>query len=132
MLMALAAHGGCTVGTEDMPPLCPTGLPAVRRIVIERAGYRAYREDGDRVACATFKPTATQVKRFFATAKTVDQGAADATLDRSPCQASGTITFVDGSKGRWTIEQLRVGMLTRGRTRTLLFCKACRTRPFIW
>ncbi len=132
LLAALAAHGACTVGTEQVPPLCASRLPAIRTLVVSRVGHRAYAEDGDRISCGSFRPSAAQVRRFLMTAKRVDPVAADATLDRSPCQASGTITFTDGSRGRWTIEQLRVGTLIRGRSRLLLFCADCRTLPFRW
>lgn len=131
-LALAAAHSGCTRGSESEPPLCPARLPAIRSLTVDRTGVRAYPEP-DTPSCAGFRPSAAQVRRFLAAAGTTDAQSADATLDRSPCQASGRVTFADGRSGRWTIEQLRVGTLTLpGRPPLLLYCRGCRERPFAW
>ena len=130
---ALAAHDGCTRGTEEVPPLCPTHLSAIRSITIEQTGVREYQEPDGPVSCAGFRPTRAQVRRFLTQARTTDAQSADATLDRSPCQTQGRVRYTDGRVANWTIEQLRVGTLNfAGRPPMLIYCSGCRERPFVW
>lgn len=130
---ALGGASGCTPGSEYEPPLCPTRLPAIRSLTIERTGQRAYAEpDGPR-SCRAFRPSQAQVRRFLTRAGTTDAASADATLDRSPCQASGRVRFADGRTARWSVEMFRVGTLRfAGRPPMLLYCRGCRERPFAW
>ncbi len=131
-LLASAA-ARCTPGSEYEPPLCPTHLPAVAAIAIDRTGAQAYREPDGPASCSSFRPTPGQIKTFLAQAGSVEPQAADATLDRSPCYASGQVRFADGRIARWTVEQLRVGTLSLpGRPQMLLYCRGCRARPFKW
>ncbi len=133
-LVALAsATTACTPGSEYEPPVCPIRLPAIAALAIERTGAQAYREPGGPASCSSFRPTSDQIKAFLAKAGSVDPQAADATLDRSPCFASGRVRFADGRVARWRAEQLRVGTLAfPGRAEMLLYCRTCRAKPFRW
>ncbi len=129
---ALASATSCTKGSEFEPPLCPTHLPPIAALTIERVGARAYPETDGQPPCARFRPSRAQIVKFLTSARTTDPQSADATLDRSPCYASGTARFANGSVGRWRVEQLRAGTLDLPRRETmLLYCKECRERPFI-
>lgn len=130
-ILALAAH--CTSGSEYEPPVCSTHLPVVVSIAIDRTGARAYQEADGPASCVSFRPTLGQIKDFVSQAGVVNPQAADATLDRSPCYASGRLRFADGRVAQWHVEQLRVGKLSiAGHPEMLLYCRACRTKPFSW
>lgn len=130
--MALASASGCTKGSEYEPPLCPAHLSTIAALTVERIGARAYLETDGQPPCTRFRPSRAQIVHFLTNARTTDAQSADATLDRSPCYASGTAHFTNGSTGRWRIEQLGVGMLDLpGRETMLLYCKSCRVTPFI-
>ena len=130
MAMALSA-GQCTKGTEFEPPLCPTHFPAIVGLSIERTAGMRYHEEGGPRTCRDFRPSAAQVRRFLSTAGTTDAESADATLDRSPCYASGRVTFSNGRSARWTIEQYGVGTLDwPSGKQVLLYCDRCRQPPF--
>jgi len=133
ILAALVAQIGCTPGTENEPPLCPTRLPAIRSITIEETGVRLYPDPDGPASCAGFRPTRAQVRRYLMRALTTDAMSAHATLDRSPCQANGRVRLADGRVARWTIELYRVGRLDfPGQPSMLLYCPQCRERPFVW
>jgi hypothetical protein len=132
LLMALAAPPGCTEATEDVPPMCPSRLPAIKAISIERTGRADTRAEDEALECGKFRPTTAEVRGFLRYAGRVDPRAADATLDRSPCFAAGKVAFMDGSVGAFRIEQYRVGTLRIGKRELLLFCEACQCEPFIW
>lgn len=99
--------------------------------MIEHNGIKAYEEAPYNLDCSKFQLTQEQVRQFLSKARQTDPQAADATLDRSPCRASGRVLFVDGSVGTWEIEQLRVGTLSLpDGSEMMLFCRRCRG-PFI-
>lgn len=125
LAMALANVTGCSKGTEFVPPLCPAHLPRVVSVAVERLGARAYPETAGEPPCAGFRPSRGQIIGYLSRARTTDAQSADATLDRSPCHASGSVGFSDGSRGHWQIERLGVGtLLLRGRV-LLLYCREC-------
>ena len=132
ILSLLLTTAGCSAGTEQTPPLCPTGLPAIRSVTIEQSGYAAtpVREPG--LDCATFRPSAAQIRAYLGKAKRVpDYQSADATIDMVPCKARGTVRFADGRRGRWEVEQARFGNITvAGRPKMLLYTAARLGFPF--
>ncbi|WP_175688807.1 hypothetical protein [Burkholderia anthina] len=75
----------------------------VRTVTIERSGQASNTNDlSARDACRKFVPTAMQVKRFFSRAAPID-GKFVAHDYYSPCHVDGTVSFPDGSSGRWRI-----------------------------
>ena len=132
ILSLLLAATGCSAGTEQMPPLCPTGLPAIHSLTVERSGYAASPSGDPRPNCSAFRPTPAQVRAYLMKAKRVpDFQAADATIDMVPCRARGTVTFADGRRGRWEVEQARFGnIVVVGRSKMLLYTTARLGRPF--
>lgn len=45
-----------------------------------------------------------------------------ATIDMVPCRARGTVTFTNGRRGRWEVEQARFGnLVVEGRPKILLY-----------
>lgn len=129
----LLAGAGCSTGTEQIPPLCPTGLPAIRSVTVERLGYSAGKVRDPAFRCADFRPSATQIRRYLEKARRVpDYQSADATIDMVPCRARGTVRFADGRTGRWEVEQARFGNITvTGRPKMLLYTIARLGRPFL-
>jgi hypothetical protein len=129
----LLTAAGCTAGTEYTPPLCPTGLPAIRSITIERSGYAAGPVGDPSIRCSTFRPTPAQVRAYLTKARRVpDFRSADATIDMVPCRARGSVTFANGRRGKWEVEQARFGnIVVPGRSKMLLYTVARLGRPFI-
>lgn len=132
ILPLLMAAAGCTAGTEQTPPLCRTGLPAIRSVAVVRSGYAAGPVTDPALRCSDFRPTAAQVRTYLTRAKRVpDFQSADATIDMVPCRARGTVRFADGRRGQWEVEQARFGNVTvSGRSKMLLYTTAKLGRPF--
>ncbi len=133
ILSLLMAAAGCTAGTELTPPLCPTGLPAIRSVAVTRSGYAVGPVTDPSMRCSTFRPTAAQVRAYLTRAKRVpDLQSADAAIDMVPCRARGTVRFADGRRGQWEVEQARFGNVTvAGRPKVLLYTTARLGRPFL-
>lgn len=133
ILPLLVAVAGCIAGTELTPPLCPTGLPAIRSVAVVRSGYAVGPVTDPSLRCSTFRPTAAQVRAYLTRARRVpDFPSADATIDMVPCRARGTVRFADGRRGRWEVEQARFGNITMaGRPKMLLYTPARLGRPFL-
>jgi hypothetical protein len=137
-ILALLIGGGippaqsCTAGSEFEPPVCAAQLPGIRSVVITANGITAW-TDSEEANCATFKLSDRQVRTYLTHAGKVDAQAAHHTLSESPCQATGTVRFTDGSSGTWWIDRYRRGGLTRpGQPDMMLYCPRCRTKPFAW
>lgn len=123
----------CTLGSEFVPPLCVTALPRISQLTIEENAAKSPAEVDSSVSCADFSIKDKQVRRYFAKAKATNVNDAHHTLDWSPCYASGKIVFSDGRRGRWSIDQYRVGSLVIGdEAEIVLFCPACKFKPFLW
>ena len=126
------AKGDCTSGSEFEPALCPLRLPRIGQIIV-RQGRDVLSEAGPAANCAAFRPTPQQVRRYMTHAKAVGDTDAHHILDRSPCFAAGELVFNDGRRAEWYIEEFRAGTLKIGDGDTeLVYCQACRFRPFRW
>lgn len=132
VLAMLLAASGCSAGTEQTPPLCPTGLPAIRNVIVARSGYATTPVSDPTLRCSKFRPTASQIRAYLQKAKRVpDLQSADATIDMVPCRARGTVTFANGSRGRWEVEQARFGnIVVTGHPKILLYTNVPLGRPF--
>ena len=137
MILCGAAAGaraeyGCTAGSEFEPRLCPLNLPRIGQITVRQNGGITSKA-GPAANCAAFRLTQQQVRRFLTQAMAVHVNDAHYTLDRSRCFAAGELMFTDGRRGEWFIEQFRVGNVKIGAADAqLVYCPACRVRPFRW
>lgn len=122
----------CTPASEFQPAVCPTGLPKIRSVTIATNAATAY-ADADEPKCDSFRLDPKIVTGYLTRAGKVDPQEAHHTLDVSPCHATGTVRFGDGSSGEWRIDRYRVGHLTRkGQPDLMLFCPDCKAKPFAW
>jgi len=132
LLALLASPGPCSVGSEFMPPLCPTGLPPVASVRITAQGVTRWQETNLPPDCPRFHLNEAQAKRFFRHARRAEARDVHYTLSESPCVVRGNIVFSDGSRGNWQIDSLAVGWLDRPRhPRLTLYCRSCRSAPWM-
>lgn len=130
-VLGCSAHERCTKATEFMPALCPLHLPEIVDVRIEQNGVKADAAKDDPADCTRFKVDGQVVRHFFESARKVDANDAHHTLDWSPCYASGTLTFADGRKAHWDINELRTGDFDLGTgARQFVYCQTCRAKPF--
>ncbi|MGU7782423.1 hypothetical protein [Burkholderia sp. PU8-34] len=84
----------------------------VSAVTIEETGQSSDANDALTMeACKQFAPTPAQLKRFFSRAVPID-GKFVAHDYYSPCQARGTVSFPDGSSGKWRIYSSGTASLT--------------------
>lgn len=135
LLLAMAATSStaesCTSGSEFEPPLCPLHLPRITKVTIVKNAAGSPSE-GDGVAtCDGFRISEMQVRRYLAKAKTTTSRDAHATLDWSPCHATGSVEFSNGRTGQWDINLSRAGSISiDGAENIVLYCPKCRFKPF--
>lgn len=67
------------------------------------------RAEYEKEGCKTFNPTKEQLVHYFSKAKESDSNSQWIHEYYSPCVASGTITFNDGSSGEWRIHSSGLG-----------------------
>lgn len=126
-MLLIAAQTGCT-RTHDPDPafrvtICPLKLPPIRTLSIDQNGDHGQSLAGTK---CTFRLNPTLVRRYLKRGGTVTGSEVDGALLNSPCKASGTITFTNGRKAKWSIESLGVGSIALG-TGELIFtyCPNC-------
>ncbi len=130
--LILWAMTGCTPGGEFEPRLCPTRLLRVAAVQVERAGIARWPETYGEPRCAGFRPTPADIRWFLAHAGSADPYEVHMTLPESPCVARGRVRFAGGGGGRWQVDPAGNGVLDRpGRPRITLYCRRCRSRPWI-
>lgn len=121
----------CSPPAEFQPALCPLRLPAISSIRIEENGAKSPAEEETALDCSSFRLTPRAVRRYLTRARTANEDDAHHTLDWSPCYASGTVAFVDGRSGRWSVTQSGIGSLViEGGASWFLYCPSCRHSPF--
>lgn len=121
----------CSPPTEFQPALCPLHLPTISSIRIKENGAKSPAEGDAALDCSSFRLTPKAVRRYLTRARTANEDDARHTLDWSPCYASGTVAFVDGRSGRWSITQSGIGSLAvEGGPSWFLYCPGCRSDPF--
>lgn len=131
LAVMLWAMTGCTPGGEFEPRLCPTRLPTVTAVQIERDGIARWQETDGEPRCAGFRPTPADIRRFLAHAGSADPHDVHMTLPESPCVTRGRVRFVGGGSGRWQVDRAGNGLIDRpGRARITLYCRRCRSRPW--
>lgn len=124
----------CTEATEYVPVLCPTGLPGIASVEIQKNGVKSSIENDPKVNCSAFMMSPRGVQTFFEKSLETDERGANHTLDWSPCYASGRLTFTNGRKATWHVSQYQKGELDIDgeEKRMYLYCPDCKYSPFIW
>ena len=76
-------------------------------------------------ACATFQPTARQIRRFFAKGKRVSKVGYVRNADWSACHATGDLQLKGGKTATWLVQRLGAGYLQMDDARYYFDCPAC-------
>ncbi|WP_455815182.1 hypothetical protein [Pseudomonas graminis] len=71
--------------------------------------------------CALFRPTKEQLVEFFEKARELEYGGSIAHQYYSPCIATGTVSFKDGTSGRWSIQSSGYGYATLNNNKPMDF-----------
>lgn len=77
-------------------------------------------------ACAAFVIDRAMVREFFAKATQISAHDYLHEHTWSGCNAKGTLTFRDGRRGHWVVQQQGLGLLTLGGKKHYFVCEACR------
>lgn len=105
-------------------------LPAIRSLVIERRGATFQAGKESHPECAAFTLSTSEVRAYFRQSGQVSMGDAHL-LDWSPCYTGGRVTFANGKRGTWEIQQLRMGSIRMGDGRIIhLYCPSCRSKAY--
>jgi hypothetical protein len=103
----------------------------IKSFSISESGKSEHSDDYAAALCKRFEPTPAQLRMFIEQGQQVESRVH--THDRySPCYASGTVDFDDGTTATWHIHSGRTGVLRmdHGPAMTLQ-CSRCRwTDPF--
>ncbi len=134
-LLAAAActvsNAHCTAAGEFEPRLCDAGLPAVRSVVIEHNAVLSALVADRQTDCSDFVLDPATVRRYFARTRRVDDPSPEHAVDWAPCQANGSLRFVDGRHARWRIDQIGGARLSvEGKDAIVLYCPDCAFPPF--
>ena len=102
----------CVLAIVLCVPIAICHARAVSAVTVEQSGQSSTPADlPTKDACKNFTPTVAQLKRFFARAMPID-GKFVAHDYYSPCHSAGTISFPDGSSGRWRVYSSGTASLT--------------------
>ena len=130
---ASPADTRCSPATEFQPSLCPLILPKAKAVIFESNGAKSTLATDPATDCSRFRLTPDLVRRYLANARAVAPNSSQHALDWSPCFAAGTVYFVDGRSGRFSVDQLGTAALTiENEAEQTLACPRCRFRPFAW
>ena len=91
--------------TDDTITLCPSSLPPIKTIHVER--YSESKEGAGEPDCSTFRPDAATVRRYFSRAQQISRREWMHEITMVTCNASGTMTLQDGRKAEWGLRPSR-------------------------
>ena len=91
--------------TDDTITLCPSSLPPIKTIHVER--YSESKEGAGEPDCNTFHPDAATVRRYFSKARQISDQEWMHKLTWIACEASGSMTLQDGRTARWGLSPNR-------------------------
>lgn len=114
----------CVASAAPAQPYHPS---SVERVTLQQAGLSEYTDDDMAMqACKRFQPSTRQIRRFLAHAVEVESRVY--THERySPCYATGTVDFANGTKAQWQIHSGCTGILKTQTGKTIiLYGKTCR------
>ena len=123
-MAALSLVCGVTLAASSEQPR--TVVTEIKTIAVTESGRSEHTDDYATGLCKRFEPTSAQIRMFIEQAREVDSRVH--THDRySPCYASGTVEFEDGTTGTWRIHSGRTGILRMGQGPAMtLQCRRCR------
>ena len=75
--------------------------------------------------CATFRPSAAQIRTFIARARRVSQRDFLHETDWSACHAMGHVQFQGGARAEWMVQRLGAGYVSVDGARHYLHCADC-------
>lgn len=132
LFLAISLLAGPQEFEDDIKPLTTeTRLPKVTTVKITENGAVAPAAADISLNCSAFHLSKKDVVEYLRKAREVSQADYLHTLDWSPCFASGTVSFANGLRGTWGIQQLRAGSLKLNDGRMLyLYCPTCRAPAF--
>lgn len=111
-------------GTE--PVTEPSGLAAVRQVVIDENAARAH-SAAEGVDCSKFVLTERLVVRYFSRARRIREHDFNHLISWLPCYAGGSVSFADGRRARWSIREDGGAWLHfEGGAELHLYCPRCR------
>lgn len=106
-------------------------LPPISSLTIEENGALSPAARDSDQTCRSFLLSKRDVTDFLRRAGEVTEHDYFHMLDWSPCYASGTLRFKDGTTGVWGIHRFRGGSIRFSDGRTVyLHCPKCRARAF--
>lgn len=131
----VAAAAGASLATNDgsgtEPAMGKTHLPPISTITIRNSGTTSPASGESADQCVDFKLSYHEVREYIGKASEVTEHDYLHMLDWSPCHASGEVSFNNGVKGIWAIQQYRAGSLKLNNGRTLyLYCPLCKANAF--
>ena len=113
------------------PKMHNTHLPPVTAVNIRNSGSTSPASSEPAKQCKKFKLSSHEIREYIGKAAEVSEHDYLHMLDWSPCSTSGDVTFKNGVRGMWTIQQYRAGMLKLDNGRALyLYCPLCRAKAF--
>ena len=110
----------------------PQSSAVPTRVTIQANGQWTTEVSGEETVrdCATFRPTARQVRDYFAAAIPVDTRAYNHDLSMSRCHARGSARF-GNRPAEWRIDRARRGMAVFANgERRYFYCVTCPAPPF--
>lgn len=118
-------------GQGDGPPRVGKLLP--KAVEITKNGAWTDRISGDEGVdfCRAFVLKTQDVREFFEKARRVSERQYGHDLPAARCYAEGEVTFSNGVRGQWEIDQARRGVVVMpDGTAAYLYCSRCRTKVF--
>jgi hypothetical protein len=133
LILALAASASVAAadGSDTEPAMRNAHLPSIATVTIQSSGATSPAAGEPTEQCANFKLSNKEIRAYIGKAAEVAEHDYLHMLDWSPCYASGDVTFKNGVKGTWTIQQYRAGTLKLSNGRTVyLYCPRCKAKGF--
>lgn len=117
----------CSPGTEYLPAMCISPLPALKAVVIEEQASEAKGES----PCAQFSLSQAQVVQFFRQARLIkDENEGRAKLDWVACASRGKLFLQNGDTAQWSISPTGIGILQyESGQRLMFYCVNCKFFP---
>jgi len=136
---AAGVGGGGYAAAADSDYFETDGAYRIRRWKRERAsevrveaaglGEEDRRSAGEPESCATFRPGAMQIRRFFDRARRVSRRGFLHETTWSACHATGTLRLQGGARAQWMVQRLGAGSLTIEGRHYYFDCPGCRLEP---
>lgn len=105
------------------PTLHALTLPEITHLLITQDSVQVAANEEN---CKDFKLSEQNIRRYFELAEEIDHHDFTEVVEWSACQATGLVSFSDGSEGNWRLQRYRAGQLTYSDgSKLYLYCKVC-------